>query len=76
MTFRWAWDWPALINFDRIPHPWTAAAVDAAVQRFTRERAPSAETGEYRLRVEGYVVGLFVNRAAETVLVTYIYRCT
>ena len=34
MSFRWGWNWPALVRFYDIPYP-TSASVDAAVIGFT-----------------------------------------
>jgi hypothetical protein len=73
MSFRWGWNWPALARFYDIPYP-TSERVDAAVLRFTRERAPALATGEYRFVVAGYAVRVRVDARQRTVLVLYVHR--
>jgi hypothetical protein len=73
MSFRIGWDYPALALFADIPWP-TSADVDAAVQRFARERAPALASGTYGVRASGYTLRMQVDRNAGTVLVLYLYR--
>jgi hypothetical protein len=73
MSFRWAWSWPALSRFYDIPYP-ASEQVDAAVLRFTRERAPLLPTGEYRFTAAGHAIRVQVDARERSVLVLYVFR--
>ena len=71
MSFRIEYDFPARWAFDRIPWP-RSATVDAIVQRFARERAPSLASRAYPLRGGGYRIAVRVDLPSRTVLVLHI----
>jgi hypothetical protein len=73
MSFRWAWNWPALARFYDIPYP-ASERVDAAVLHFTRERAPLLPSGEYRFTAAGYAIRVRVDTRERSVLVLYVFR--
>jgi hypothetical protein len=73
MSFRWAWDWPALAAFYELS-VYEATAVDRAVQEFTRHRASKLGSAEYRIVVARCSIRARVDTKAEMVLVLNVYR--